>query len=316
MEGGMRFLGVDGLKGIVIIGIVFVHLVMLGGVDREGGDEMPLIMQIAYLSLMSFFIITGYFFRPGKGFVKNMRSRIPILATLLITVVLFPLITYLWATVFGQCPGVDDLIRALLQGFGFQGAFEDVSFALDSPISFVAIGSYYLWVMLLAYAVFFAVADRICGNIKLELLAIAILLIIQCLYIELIHLRLPLSAQTVPMAAAFMLMGMMLSEGNIVQKIDGFRYTEVKYWIPLVVCLLVGSVLAFFFHPDVSFDKCLFGAYGGCSVFTYFLESSLFFIVFLYVMVLITRIPVLRIPSWRWESTPWVRWSCTPSWPR
>ena len=296
MEGGVRTLGVDGLKGIIIIGIVFTHLVLLAGVNREGGDEMSLIMQIIYLGLMSFFMITGYFFKPGRGFVKNMRSRIPILVTLVISVVLFPLIIYLWATIFGQCPGVDDLITALLQGFGFQGAFEDISFALDSPISFVAIGCYYLWVMLFAYIIFFAIADKICGNTKLELLAIMILLIIQCLYIELIHLRLPFSAQTVPMAAAFMLMGMMLSKSNIIQKIDEFRYRDLKYWVPMVACLLIGLILAFFFHPDVSYDKCLFGKYGGYSVFTYFLEASLFFIVYLYVMTLVTRIPVLRIP--------------------
>ncbi len=296
MGGGQRIPGVDGLKGIAIIGVVFVHLILLGGVDREGGDELPLVMQIIYLGMMSFFIIAGCFFRPGKGFVGNMRSRSPILVALLISIVLFPLITYLWATLFGQCPGVDDLITSLLQGFGIQGAFEDISFALGTPVSFVSIGGYFLWVMLLAFAVFFAVADRVYGNIMLELLAIAILLIIQCLYIELIHLRLPLSAQMAPIAAAFMLLGMMMSERNIVHRIGEFRYRETKYWAPMIACLLSGSVLAFFFHPDISFDKCLFGAYGGCSVFPYFLESSLFFVVFLYVMVLVTSIPLLRIP--------------------
>ena len=296
MEGGARTPGVDGLKGIVIIGIVFTHLVILAGVNREGGDEMPLILQIMYLGLMSFFMITGYFFRPGRGFVRNMKTRIPILVALLISIVLFPLMIYVWATLFGQCPGVDDLVTALMQGFGFQGAFEDISFALDSPISFVAIGCYYLWVMLFAYAIFFAVADKIYGNTRLEILAIAFFLVIQCLYIELIHLRLPFSAQTVPMATAFMLMGMTLSKGNIIQKIDEFRCREPKYWAPMVICLLIGFVLAFFFHPDVSYDKCLFGAYGGYSVFPYFLEASLFFVVFLYVMNLVTRIPVLRIP--------------------
>ena len=91
MGEGARISGVDGLKGIVIIGVVFVHLVLLGGVNREDGEDMPLIMQILYLGLMSFFIITGYFFRPGKGFIGNIRSRSLLFVALVSSVVLLPL---------------------------------------------------------------------------------------------------------------------------------------------------------------------------------------------------------------------------------
>ena len=45
MEDRHRLQGVDALKGIAIIGVVFAHLVLLGGLNREGEGELPVIMQ-------------------------------------------------------------------------------------------------------------------------------------------------------------------------------------------------------------------------------------------------------------------------------
>ena len=36
MADNQRLQGVDALKGIAIIGVVFAHLVLLGGLNREG----------------------------------------------------------------------------------------------------------------------------------------------------------------------------------------------------------------------------------------------------------------------------------------
>jgi len=296
MEETARLRGVDCLKGIAIVGVVFTHLVILSGVNREGGDQMPLFLQILYLGLMSFFIITGYFFKPGRGFVRNIKSRAALLVALLICAIALPVILFIWATLFGQSPGLEGLLEGLMQSFSFQGSFEDISYVLNSPLACGAIGYYYLWAMLIGYVVFFALADKIYGDWRKEVATIGALLVIQCLYIEFIHLRLPFSAQLVPISTAFMFLGMMLSERRVLQRIEELRYSKVKNWIPFLICLVAGVVLAFLFNPDVSFDKCLFGAYGGYSVFPYFVEASLFFIVFLYIMTLISRIPILSVP--------------------
>ena len=253
-------------------------------------------MQAIDLGLMAFFIITGYFYRPERGFIGNMRPRSLLLVGLIICSVLFPIIVYLWAILFGQDPGIGDLVTALRQGFSLEGAFEDITYTLGTPVSFVSPGCYYLWVMLLSYIVFYALAGRIHGKPKLEILSVAVMLAIQCLYIEFIHLCLPLSAQMTPIAVAFMVLGMMLSERKVLERIEDLRCTESRYWTPLALCLLIGGVLVFLFHPGISFDKCVFGDFGGYSVFPYFLEASLFFVIFVYIMVLICRIPFFHIP--------------------
>jgi len=57
--------------------------------------------------------------------------------------------------------------------------------------------------------------------------------------------------------------------------------------------LAVALILAFFFPPDVNFDILVFGSHGCLSVFTYFAEAILMFVVFLYLCSLIARIPGL-----------------------
>ena len=295
---GPRIEYVDALKGAIIIAIVFVHLTMLSGMERGGSaQEMPLVMQALYLGLMSYFIISGYFFRPGRGFSENMRRRgTQLVAALLICTLVLPAVLYLWATIFGKCPGTDDYVRAMMQCFASQAVFEDISVPLDSPLSSPTVGYYYLWAMVGAFVVFYAVADRIRGDLRLEAAAIVILLAVQCLYIEFIHLRLPLYFHVSPIAAAFMVLGMTLKEKDVLHRIGEFRVREAGFWGLFLGCLAGAAVLVYLLHPDVMFDLCYFGAYGGLSVFSYFAEASLMFVVLSYVMLFITKVPLLHIP--------------------
>jgi len=289
---------VDALKGAIIIAVVFVHLVMLTGMDREGsGGEMPLFLQALYLGLMGYFVISGYFFRPGRGFAENMRRRgLQLVTALLICTFVLTTVLYLWANLFGQCLGTDDYVDAIVQCFGSMLSFEDISSTLWSPLSSPSVGYYYLWAMLGAFVMFYAVADRIHGDLRLEVAAMVILLAVQCLYIEFIHLRLPLYVHISPLAAAFMVLGMTLKEGNVLQRIGEFRVREAGFWGLFLGCLAGVAVLVYLLHPNVMFDKCYFGAYGGLSVFSYFIEASLMFMVLAYVMLFITKVPLLHIP--------------------
>ena len=60
MADNQRLQGVDALKGIAIIGAVFAHLVLLGGLNREGEGELPVIIQVIDLGLMPFFTFTDH----------------------------------------------------------------------------------------------------------------------------------------------------------------------------------------------------------------------------------------------------------------
>jgi len=289
---------VDALKGFIIIVVVFIHLVMLSGMNREGSaTETALFLQVFYLGLMSFYIVSGYFFRPGRGFAENMKRRgIQLAGSIVVCSVVLPLVLYGWYTLCGNCPGVDDLWESMVQCFGFMKVFESLDTSLYSPLTSPGTGYYFLWSMLFAFVVFYAVADRICGDWRKQVAVIAVLLAVQCLYTEFVNIRLPMGIYLAPVGSAFMVLGMFLSERRILERIAGFTVRSWKYWASFAVALASGLGLVAVFHPEVMFDKGFFGFYGGYSVFPYFLEAGLMFIVFLYLMEIVVKVPVISVP--------------------
>ena len=84
------------MKGLLIVGIVIVHLLMLNSV-RDSGRSFTNLIQPLYLVLMSFFIISGFFYKPERSFKENMKRRvIPLLLSVVTCAVGLPVIIYLW----------------------------------------------------------------------------------------------------------------------------------------------------------------------------------------------------------------------------
>jgi len=297
---------VDVYKGFTIMAIVIVHLALLSLINRDATSAvetvadsstpgmMSLILETIYLGLMSFFFISGYFYRPGRGFAINMGKRAKyILASLLICALTIPLILYAYATILGLDPGIQSLIDGLLQSLGLHGAFQASDFPLYSPLCSGSVGYYYLWTMLLSFIVFYGLADRVYGDLKKEIAVIAILLVLGCIYYETIDLRLPFYAQLTFIGTACMFLGMVLSERKVLERISAPKPFRWSYPAGFIVCLLSAVVLVYFFHPGMSLDESFYGEYGGYSIFTYFAEASLMFIVYAYIMFFFSKIPGL-----------------------
>ena len=286
----------DVLKGFVIFAIVMLHLVFTSKetIGEQTVTEPALILQILYFGLMGFFIVSGYFYRPDRGFVPNIESRVKqLVIAIAICTVVFTGILFVWEYAFGTCGGFDDILTSFQYGFGLNKAFMDPSSAIAFPMSGSSVGYYFLWAMMFAFIIFYGLADYVMKDGRKVIVTIIALLAITCVWTEFVHLRLPFFIDLAPMGAALMFAGAWLAKLDLGGTIERFELRTKAFWLPLIICLVCGAVLCFFFHPNIKFDEEIYGAYGGYSAFPYFLEAVFMVVVYLYIAKFVSKIPLL-----------------------
>ena len=293
-----RIQSFDVLKGFIIIAIVFVHLFFLSYSEGEArSDAQPVIIQLLYTGLMVFFLISGYFFRPDRGFVHNTRKRVTLLgAVFVIANVLFPLILFVELNLTGQGATLEGVLDSYWNLVGGAHVFESIdNGAADAYYSTVAVncGHYFIEVMLIAFIVFYAIADRVMKDTRVAVGTVVALVLVQALYTEFVNYHLPWFAELAPIATAFMLLGAIFGKFRVVETFEATGYKDRRYWIAFVALLVVGVVLGFLFPPGILFDMSEFGAYGGWSAFPYFIMSACLCCAFVYIAWLVTHVPVL-----------------------
>ena len=280
---------VDVLKGFIIITIVFLHIIFSKKADA-GAPAIPL--QALYFGLIAFFLISGYYYRPNRGFAANMGKRLKqLLVSLAICAIVLPVILYIWITLWGQNPGLDDYLFALQWGSGNLCTSLDTAWVY--PMCGSCVGYYFIWGMLFGFIIFYALADYVMDDWRKYGAVIAILLVIVCVQSMYCRYTLIFNCYTAPIAAVFMFAGAALAKVKVVERIDLGSPKNLKFWYPFVGCLIGGIVMVYLFPPGTYFDILYFGEYEGLSVFPYFVEAVLFFIVFLYISKLVAMIPYL-----------------------
>jgi fucose 4-O-acetylase-like acetyltransferase len=294
---GQRLRSLDVLKGLIMTIIVFGHMLVNERAGEAGGDgSMPVIVQALYLGLMAYFILSGYFYRPGRGFKTNMVKRLKqILVALVVAAVTLPLILYVYLNILGYGLPIDDYLTAVIESLGLYEAFVPWDSLTPFPsLSTVTYGTYFLYTMLWGFAVFYALADRVLEDNKKVLAVIIVLLIINGL-MTLIPIKLPFYIYLGPIAAAFMFLGAWFARWKFLENVETGSKRELKYWAIPIICMAAGIGLCYIFPPNIQFDNFIFGDYGGWSIFPYFLEASLMFVPIAYIGYLFSLIPGL---SW------------------
>ena len=91
---GGRLRSADVFKGLAIFFIAVLHLAIAA---RAGMDAPAPAVQALYLGLMGFFIMSGYFLAPGRGFKGSMRRRCKsILLALIAAATVLSLASFAW----------------------------------------------------------------------------------------------------------------------------------------------------------------------------------------------------------------------------
>jgi len=308
IEENQRLRSVDILKGILIVAVVFVHLlisrsdILVTAADAAsiGGSEgspgiASLVIQALYLGLMFFFIFSGYFYRPGRGFVANMKKRsIQLVVALSICAIILPMIIYGLMAICGKAPDMEDLLSAFQWGFGLNGVFEPYDVFTPHPLCGGSVGYYYLWGMFWGFLIFYFLADHVYDDWKKSVVAIITLLVITLLLREFFPVKLPMYAQMGPIAAAFMLTGMMMAKMKLIERIESFDPTSRYSYSLLFGSLIIVVVMVYLFPPGLEFDYLNFGEFGGYSVIPYYIEAVAMFIFMTHLAMVLYKVIGLR----------------------
>ena len=290
LQGPGRLKTADVLKGILILGVVFVHMFMLNEVDNSG-RSVSLVLQPLYMGLIGFFVISGYFL-PSGDYITRIKKRSGLLIALTVCSLVLPVALYIWLWALGQPSTIDDLVNSIVASFDNQNLFSPLDKANPIKVCFSAYAQYFLWVMFWSFLIFYTIADRVLADRRLFAVTILLLLAAEAVFVY-IDRTLPFDATLIPICVAFMLLGAALSKKHFLERLETAEWKSLSTWTPLIASLLVLAVLIYLFPPGVKFNFTYFGEYGGLSAFPFFVEGALVFIIFSYLSMINARIPVL-----------------------
>jgi fucose 4-O-acetylase-like acetyltransferase len=281
----------DVLKGILILGVIIVHMFLLNKVDDTGREISP-VLQPLYVSLIGFFVISGYFLPSVSDFVYRIKTRSKLLIVLVVCSIVLPIALYVWLWILGQPSTLDDLGTSILASFGNQNVF----MPLDTPdpikVCYSAYTHYFLWVMFWSFFIFYAIADRVLADLRLFSATILLLLAAEAVLVF-IGVKLPFYSTLIPICVAFMLFGAFLSQRGFLEKLETAKWKSSRTWMPLIASTLALAVLVYLFPPGVKFNFTYFGNYGGLSAFPFFVEGLLVFVILSYISMIISHIPTI-----------------------
>ena len=290
-DGPVRSRSADIFKGVAISIIVVLHI---GIVSKGDVGEMAPPIQALYLGLVGFFIMSGYFFRPGRGFRENMRRRAKILLLALLAAAIgLSLISFLWCSLWGQPTDLDDLVLCIQRTLTLERSFVDFDDRPPWAICGFSMGYYYLWVLLISCVIFYAVADRIRDDWKLGLAVIAVLLGITVAYRELFSFSLPFNLNLCPIATVFMICGMYLAKFDLLERIDSSGLRDSRFWILFAVSTVCVMAMVYVLPPSIDFEYMNFGKFGGWSAIPYVAEGLLAFVMLMCLFRLLSMVPVV-----------------------
>jgi len=279
------------MKGLFIVTIVIAHLVMLDSTGGRAGAT-PTIVLMLYLGLLVFYVIAGYFYKPERTFGQNMRRVLKLAATVAIASFLLPAIIYCWFLITGQAVTLQDLGDSILKSLWLFRLFEPIDGPLGHQMCFVAFVNYFLWPMVEGLIVFFALEKHVMCN-KWRIVAVIIVALLLQVLATAVYIRLPFYLHLCPIAVALMFVGASLSKIHLLERTAEFRWREPLYWAPFVISFAAAYILCTVFPGGLMFDYLRFGPWGEWSVFTYFLQAVCMSVVYAYVAVIFSKIPLL-----------------------
>ena len=294
-----RIRSLDILRGAAIIGVITVHI-MFGagrGVDGDvaGGFNVA---ELVYAGLPMFMVITGYFYKSGRSYMDNVKHRVvPVILVLVISTVFLTSIMFGYMWMLGYDLSDYDLfsdILAIIVGkecFSTIGVDGFTAGAVLAPYD-ISAGYYYLQILAVGLLIFYAIADHVLDDWRKTVTAMFALLSMTALYLELVNIQLPFSAQLGPVVASFLLLGALLGRYNVANYIEN-GYRQKKYWIIFFGFVLAAVASVILFPSGMNLYNSRFGANGALSVFTFLFLSITCGAVLWFITAFLIRVPVV-----------------------
>ena len=293
---------VDITKGIAIIVVAISHLVFFPTVSN--------IVTRLFGGLMGvFFMLSSYFYKPGKGYLYNVKRRFfQVFVPFLVYNIVVLILCYIYETAMGMHPDVMNYLNTYWGrlydsssltaiNLGPSTGMPPAQTAVSSIMTSAIVPSWFLHRMFFSELIFFAVADWALKDVKRVAGTVFGLLTITVLYTQFFSVHLPLQLDS-----CFAIAGIMLF-GSYMRQIDCATYIETHPWdrkkITITSVFLALYVLAAFFLSEF-FGRALmmgrFGNIGSLSVYVWFCCQVIFFYVMLFFGSLIAHVNFLSEP--------------------
>ena len=294
-----RIKSLDILRGAAIIGVITVHIMfgMGRGVDGDVAAGFN-VAELVYAGLPMFMVITGYFYRSGRRYIDNVKHRVvPVILVLIISTVFLTSIMYGYMWVLGYDLSNYDLFNDIMtiiigkECFNTIGVDGFTAGAVLAPYD-ISAGYYYLQILTVGLLIFYAIADHVLDDWRKTVTAIFALLSMTALYLELVNIQLPFSAQLGPVVASFLLLGALMGRYNVANFIEN-GYHERKYWLIFGAFIIAAVASVILFPSGMNLYNSKFGANGALSVFTFLFLSITCGAVLWYITALLIKVPVV-----------------------
>lgn len=289
---------VDIAKGLAIIAVAMVHIIqdsaVSAGLNRWIGGFLGM-----------FFILSSYFYTPGKGYRFNVQKRIfQIVIPLLVYNLVVLVLCYVFETCTGSAAEPLDYVKAYWDRIYDNTSLTAVSLTADtsadmtgllvgdSIVNIVLRPSWFLNRLFFTELIFFAVADwalesfrRVCG-------VIFGLLTVTVLYVQFFPVHLPEQFDSCFAIAAIMLFGSYMKEIGCAVFIEKGPWDRKKVIISaafLACFVLAGLWFSDFYGCELMTGK--FGTAGSLSVYLWFVCQVIFFYVILLFSSSLSHVP-------------------------
>lgn len=305
MTSTKRITLIDVLKGASMIGIVLAHIALLqnnDGLPEEASTVENIIsylVSVPYSLLCTFFIISGYFYKPGRGFIANVKDRVlKIFITFTLSVVVFNTLMYIYLSLTGYDLELSSLWEVIWRSFFGKWAFMDLYdptlhgerimavFEVTHPL-------YFLQILMVGYIIFYAIADHVLDDWRKVVVAAVLLFSASALYLEFVAIYLPFNAQLGPMVAAFLLIGAFMGRHGFYEWMQ-FGKKDRKYWGVFIACGTISIVTALLFHSGVELIYSHFGEYTGIGLYPFVVTALSGGIFMSFLLCWVSKIHIIR----------------------
>jgi fucose 4-O-acetylase-like acetyltransferase len=278
-----RLDAVDIAKGILILAVVLSHAWFAN--SNILGDYLP-------FSMPAFFFLSGYTYKPGRSYLKNIRKRA---LGLLIPYCLFGILCNLLYPVY----------ITLSKSYVISGAKQALWLAwlkADALNMLMGTPMWFLVALFTASIIFFAVADRVRDSLAKTAITVAVLLAAAIVIDVVKKSTLVWFIDLAPYAAAMMVIGTYCGRRQLFAKLS------VKAVIIGLLCLAAAEVLNIIFPGSGQTSVVIYIVgekwYGVLTAFAIALTGS---IGTLCVAKLLENVPVLRsIFKWLGRNSIWI----------
>jgi len=297
-----RLESVDILKGLSIIIVAFYHVC-----EKDTNEIVKVSYDNAFgfiaMVLGVFFLLAGYFFKPGRSYLANIKNRIknlyiPFLILMAVTCVISIIAELI---INGEVSVWQYVSNYFLRLYDPASFLEYGRLGLDG--SLIAVFLLPCWFMVRLFfceLLFYAIADFALKKVSYFAITIVALLTITTLYDVFIPVNFAFQLQAVFAITALMLAGAFAAKYNLIGRLEACK-KGLKYWLCVIGIMAAYFVVGRYLYNYQGFNLSA-GSFGHpdnsviYAVYLWFICNIISVAAFTVISSWIAKIPFIRKP--------------------